>query len=301
MRELKALFKSIYSIRYYVLLFFVSFIIFLRVWFPDEKVVKGIFDNIKAQTGINIQADNASLSFIPYLGIKFDSAKVKFSDEGKDVVLGNTRIGLSPFSILTFSPKLKINSESFNGSIQLSVSGFSMTGAPVDELYVQLYAAGIQLRDIINPQFSADIFATADINAEGYLNLRNIMFSNLNTEVAITDLKSAPGSSIGFFVLPAFNIKKGELSLQLQKSELTVGRFVIGSAGEDIDGSLRGKWSARNSQYEFTVKLKLAGELEKTVGSFTVFLPQAAKKPDGYYNFRLSGNSRMPVPNISPL
>ena len=176
-----------------------------------------------------------------------------------------------------------------------------MTGAPIDELYVKLYAVDIQLKDIIEPQFSADIMAKTDVNLEGYLNLRDIMYSDLDAEVVLTDIKSVPGSSIGFFVLPAFSLKKGEISLQLQKNDLTVGKLILGGAGEALDASARGKWSSKSGQYEFTIKLKLAGDLEKAVGSFTAFLPPASKKPDGYYNFRLNGDPKLTIPNITPL
>ena len=301
MKDIKSIFKSIGSAKYYILLFFVAFILSFRMWFPDAKVAKGLFENIKAQTGIIIEADDPSFSFVPYFGVNFDSAKLRFSDNGKNILLGKTRIAISPFSLLTLSPALKIDSDSFNGTFQIKISGFSITGAPVDELYVKLYAVDIQLKDIIEPQFSADVMAKTDINVEGYLNLRDIMYSDLNAEIALTDIKSVPGSSIGFFALPAFSLKKGEISLQLQKNDFTVGKFVLGGAGEALDASARGKWSSKSGQYEFTVKLKLAGELEKAVGSFTTFLPPASKKSDGYYSFRLNGDPKLSIPNITPL
>lgn len=301
MISVKVALKKIYSAKYYILLFIVAFVLFFRFLFPDEKVAQGIFDNIKAQTGIIIEASDPSFSFVPTFGVNFSSAQLRFSPNGEPLTLGKTQIGISPLSVLMFSPALKLESESFRGTVQIKVSGFSMTGAPVDELYVKLYAVDIQLRDIMKTQLSADIFATTDINAEGYLNLRNVMYSDLSIEAILKDVKSTTGTSIGFFALPPFSIKKGELSAQLQKSELTVGRFILGGPGDDLDGSFRGKWSSRSGQYEFTVKLKFAGGLEKTVGAFSTFLPPAAKKPDGSYSFRLNGDPRLPIPNITPL
>lgn len=301
MKDVRSFFKSIYKIKYYVLLFIVAFLIFFRMAFPDEKVARSIFDSIRAQTGIVLEADNPKFSFIPYFGVRFNSAKLRFSETGNNIMLGKTSVGISPLSLMLFSPALKIDTESFRGNIQIKISGFSMTGKPVDELFLKLYAADVQLRDILKPQYGADVFATADLNVEGFLNLRNIMFSDLSAEGALENISSKEGTNIGFFALPPFSVKKGEFSLALQKSEFTVGRFIMGSSGDDIDGSLRGKWSSRSKQYEFNVKLKFAGPLEKSIGSFTVLLPPAAKKPDGYYNFRVSGDGRAPIPSITPL
>ncbi len=301
MKELKSLFKYIYKRRYYIALFLVAFIVFFRVSFPDEKVVESIFDSIKAQTGISIEADSPKFSFIPSLGIKFDSAKLRLQGSTKDILLGRTKIGISPLSVLMLSPALKVESESFRGEVQIKISGFSLIGTPVDELYLKVYAVDVQLRDILYPQYSLDLFAKANLNLEGYINLRNIVYSDLTAELLLDDLRSKEGTNVGFFAIPPFSVKKGEASVSLQKSELTVGKFVLGGAGDDIDGSLRGKWSYKGNRYEFTVKLKLGGELERSFGSFMSFLPQAAKKPDGFYNFRINGDGRMPVPNITPL
>ncbi len=301
MKDLRSFFQRIYKMKYYILLFLVAFVVFFRMAFPDEKVARSLFETIRAQTGIILEPDNPKFSFIPYFGVSFDSAKLRFSENDNNIILGKTKVGISPLSLMLFSPALKVDSESFRGTIQIKISGFSITGQPVDELFIKMYAADIQLRDIIKPKYALDIFATTDLNVEGFINLRNVMYSDISAEGTLGDVRSSEGTNVGFFALPPFSVKKGEFSFMLQKSDFTVGRFILGGAGDDRDGSIRGKWSSRSKQYEFNVKMRFAGQLEKTIGSFTALLPPAAKKPDGYYNFRLSGDGRTPIPNINPL
>lgn len=301
MNTLKIIWKRIYQMKYYILLFLVVFFLFFKIYFPGEKVARLILGTVAKQTGVIIIPEEPTISFFPSAGIKFNSAKVKIQDFPYGISLGNTSVGFSLLSLLMVSPAININTDSFQGNVKVKISGIPLNSSKkVDELYLKLSASGIQLKDFIKTVSPVDIESKADVVLDGVINMVNPIYSDMNINVELNSIKIKESTLMGFNV-PAANLKKGSLVAVFTKNELNITKLNLGGSNDELDLSAKGKVSMKlGNPYDITARLKLSGGLEKQFGSFLTFLPPETKKPDGAYNFRLKGDSKTPVPLITP-
>jgi len=301
LNTLKIIWKKIYQVKYYILLFVVIFFLFLKVYFPGEKIARLILGSVAKQTGVIIIPEEPTMSFFPSAGIKFNSAKVKIQNFPYGISLGDTSIGFSLLSLLVASPAININSDSFQGNVRVKISGIPLNSSKkIDELYIKLSANGIQLKDFLKTVLPVDIESKADVVLDGVINMVNPVYSDMNINVELNGVRIKEANLMGFNV-PAVNLKKGSFIAVFTKNEVSITKLNIGGSSDELDLSAKGKVSMKlNNPYDITVRLKLSGNLEKQFGSFLTFLPPETKKPDGAYNFRVKGDSKMPMPQITP-
>ncbi|MFH1223099.1 MAG: type II secretion system protein GspN [Pseudomonadota bacterium] len=301
MKLLKLLWAKIYSVKYYALLFIASFILFLNASFPGENVARLILNSFGNQTGITISPEEPTISFFPSAGIKFDSAKVKIQNFPYGFNLGRTSIGFSLWSLLIFSPSLSINSDSFQGNVKVRISGLPLSASrKVDELYINLAGDNVQIRDFIKAVLPLDMDSKVDIIVDGVVNMINPIYSDLNVNVEFDGINVKETSLMGFN-LPTLSLKKASLVTTLKKNEVNITKLNIGGSSEELDLSVKGKVSMKaNNAYDLTMRLKIAGQVEAQFGQFLVLLPPQTKKTDGSYNFRIKGDTKTPIPQITP-
>ena len=274
---------------------------FLRIYFPDDQAIKLILSRLHQQTGLIITPTNSSLLFFPSLGMKFDSIRLKNPNSRLSINLGDTSLKLPWFSILTLSPVLDINSNSFQGSFNIRVSDLPLGfKEPPDEVDLDILGEKIQIHDIVSDLIPIDISGLVDISLTGILNLMNLPYSDLNIDTDLSKITTKEGNIMGFSI-PGIRMNKGKFTASFSKSELVISKLMLGGPKSDLDLTVKGKITLKfNNPYEFTVKLKLKKKLEKEFGQFLAFIANT-KRPDGFYNFKVAGNTKMPIPQITPI
>jgi type II secretion system protein N len=301
MISISGFFKKIYELKVHIIIFIAMFFLFFAFYFPDERFLKIIFSNISKQSGMTITPTEPQMTFFPALGIKFKSARISSSDERSNIDLGETSIGIPLTSIITFSPSMEIGSQSFKGEINAKILGIPIVpGRSMDELYLDVDSKGLQLDQIIKDQ-PLDINALVDLTVQGTLNTVNPSYSDLDITSTLSKIQIKQGNIMGF-PIPSVLIKNGDIAIAVSKGEILIAKLNFGSPTDDLNLSVKGKISLKtNNPYDLNVKIKIAGDLATQFGQFMMMLPPQAKNSEGFYNIRIRGDKRSPIPQIIPM
>lgn len=303
MRYLKEYFRTLYKAKYYILAFFLSFLVFFVFYFPGERTANYIIDNIATQTGATISSSGSDMSFFPAIGVSVDSAKIKFSPTSQELTLGKSFFGVPLISLLIFSPSLKIDTNAMGGNIDAKIYGIPLSSSKkVEELLIDVNAHEVKLSEIMKQWMPLiDIDAKTNLKVEGALNTVNTAYSEININGDLEDIRIKETNLFGIMI-PNAVIKSGKLQAAITNGEFTIEKFTLGGPNQPADISIRGKMSLKgNMPYEFSLSIKLTGDMEKNLGNFLSMIPPQAKKPDGTYTFRVKGDSKMPIPQIIPM
>ncbi len=302
-RAIQNFFRALYKVKYYVLGFIFSFLVFLIIYFPGENTANYIIDNISTQTGAVIVSSGNDMSLFPSIGVSVESAKIKLSPASPDLTIGKSFVGIPLISLLIFSPSLKIDSNALGGNIDGKIYGIPLSSKKkVEELLLDISASEIRLSEVIKQWMPLiEIDAKTNLKIEGSLNAINSAYSELNITGDLTNIRLKESNIFGV-VIPNATIKSGKLQAAVTNGEFIIEKFSLGGPNQPADISAKGKMSLKlNRQYEFSLSIKLSGELASSLGNFLALLPPQSKKPDGTYTFRIKGNSRMPIPQIIPM
>lgn len=301
MTKIKAFFIKIYRLKFHILVFVISFLFFLVVFFPEDKAIAMLLSTISKQTGIKISLEDPEMSFFPSISINALSAKINDPRQKDTIELGNTSVGIPISSVITFSPVVELNSDSFKGNINARILGIPINPSRrLEELYLDIDSKDLDFKRVVKG-LPLDINAAVDLVVQGNFNIINPTFSDLDINANLSKIKLEEGVLMGF-PIPELSIKAAKIGLALDKGDIVIAMFELGSPSEDISLSVKGNISLKaNKAYDLNIKLKLAGQLEKQFGQFLTMLPPQSKNEDGFYNIRVSGNQRMPMPQISPL
>lgn len=303
MGRIKEYFRILYKAKYYVLAFVLSFLVFFVMYFPGERMANYIIDSIATQTGATISSSGNNMSFFPAVGVSVDSAKIKLSPTSQDLTLGKSFFGIPLVSLLIFSPSLKIDANALGGNVDAKIYGIPLNSKKkVEELLLDINAHEIRLSEIMKQWFPLlDIDAKTNLKVEGALNTVNNAYSELNINADLNDVRLKETNIFGI-AIPNAVIKSGKLQAAVTNGEFTIEKFTLGGPNQPVDISIRGKMSLKaNMPYDFSLSIKLTGDMDKNLGSFLSMIPPQAKKPDGTYTFRLKGDSKMPIPQIIPM
>jgi len=86
------------------------------------------------------------------------------------------------------------------------------------------------------------------------------------------------------------------------KGKILIAKLNFGSPADDLNLSVKGKISLKtNNPYDLNVKIKVSGDLAQQFGQFLAMLPAQAKNSEGFYNIRVRGDKRSPIPQIIPI
>jgi len=304
MNKVKEIFLYIYALKYHILVFVFSFLVFFNVFFPDEAAVKFILKTVYTQTQVKIDPLEPKLSLFPTVGIGFISADVTLSDKLTKIKLGETTFGISFLSLITMSPKMVLSSNSFGGEINGSVLNIPLSSnSDVVEVDIDVSLQSIKTKEVLALfKKPLDIAGILDGSIQGRLNLINFAYSNIEFDFSIKDASLNKIEVVGI-PIPDFRVSKALFKGMFFKSDLNIRTFKLGSASEQIDLDSSGKIKFLYQRpYEFKIKLKLAGELEKQFGAFLNIGPLAQMKAEnGYLNFKASGDAASPIPQLTPL
>jgi type II secretion system protein N len=301
MSKIKTFFIKLYQVKLHIFVFVFSFLFFMIIFFPEDKAINILLSTISKQTGIKIDPEEPSLGFFPSLSIGANSAKINIPQQKDMIQLGETLIEVPLSSLITFSPLVQIKSDSFKGNINARILGIPINPARrLEELYLDIDSSGLDLKTILK-DLPIDINALVELLVQGNFNIINPAFSDLDISANLSKIKVEEGLFMGFPV-PEISIRSAKIAIALDKGEVIIAMFDFGSPNEDINLSLKGRVSLRaNKAYDLNLKLKLAGQLEKQFGQFLTMLPPGSKNSEGFYNIKISGNQRMPMPQISPI
>jgi len=302
-RSIKEFFRALYKVKYYVLAFVLSFFVFFIMYFPGERTANYIIDIVAAQTGATISSSGNDMSLFPSIGVSVDSAKIKFSPNSQDLTLGKSFFGIPVISLLIFSPSLKVDVKALGGNIDAKVYGIPLgSKKKVEELLLDINAHEIRLSEIMKLWIPLlDIDAKTNLKVEGALNAVNSAYSELNITGDLENIRLKETNLFGIMI-PNALIKSGKLQAAVTNGEFTIEKFTLGGPSQPVDISVKGKMSLKlNRPYDFSLSVKLSGDMASSFGNFLSMLPPQAKKPDGTYTFRLKGNSKMPIPQIIPM
>lgn len=303
MGRIKEYFRALYKMKYYLLVFFLSFLVFFVAYFPGERMANYVIENIANQTGATISSSGNDMSLFPSIGVSVDSAKIKFSPTSQELTLGKSFFGIPLVSLIIFSPSLKIDSNVLGGNIDAKIYGIPLSSnKKVEELLLDINAHEIRLSEIMKQWMPLiDIDAKTNVKVDGALNTVNTAYSELNINADLDNIRLKEANLFGIMI-PNAVIKSGKLQAAVTNGELTIEKFTLGGPNQPVDISIRGKMSLKaNMPYDFSLSIKLNGDMEKNLGSFLGMIPIQAKKPDGTYTFRLKGDSKMPIPQIIPM
>ena len=301
MKRIKDFFSYIYKIKFYIIIFVLAFLFFFVEYFPQEQALRIVFSNLSSQTGMNIVPVDAKMSFFPAIAIDFSSARISSKDDRTRIDLGETSIGMPLTSIITFSPAVDIHSRSFKGQINAKILGIPINPKKtVDEIYVDMESKGLRLNELLKDQ-PIDVDAILDVAVQGNVNLVNPEYSDFDVTSTLSKILIKEGKIMGF-PIPSVSIKSGEIAVAVAKSEIIIAKMNLGSPGDDLNLYVKGKISLKtNNPYDLNVKIKVGGELAQQFGQFLSMLPAQAKNAEGFYNVRIRGDKRSPMPQITPI
>lgn len=297
MKRLKNFFISIYKTKYYVLFFLLIFIIAFRLLLPDEKIINVLFEQVEANFQIKIKPENPKLRFIPMLKVSFDKANIS-TIEGLEFNVEDGSIGVDLISLLIMSPSAEISGKIFDGKINLKIFDIPMKDTP-QFLDLELTTENINLAKIIK-LYPLPVSATGFLTsyATGVLSLTNIIYSDLNAQGSINDIKL---DNLDFMSIKIPNLNLGDLNFNILMSKLNINfsQLTLGSKDKDIHLDLTGATSLKGN-YNLDVKFIMSEKLYNPLKDFLVII-QNTKSEDGYYKFKANGTSRAPIPQITPI
>jgi len=301
MKEFKDILKKIYQLKFHIIFFTIAFLFFFIMYFPKEQVIKIILNNLSASTGTEIIPTEPSMTFFPSLGIDLKSATIKTPDNKIKWDIGETSLSIPLTSIITFSPAIEFRTKAFNGEVNTKILGLPLRpGKQVDEIYIDLESKKISLNELIKNQL-IDVDAVMDLSIQGNLNLVNAAYSDLDITSTLSNIQIKEGNIMGF-PIPATSIKKGELAVAVSKNEVIIAKMNLGATDDDLNLFIKGTVSLKiNNPYDLNIKIKVSGTLAQQFGSFLGMLPAQAKNSEGFYNIRVRGDKRSPIPQITPL
>lgn len=301
--RIKSFFAKINKYKYYVIVFVVSFFVSFMLFFPGQRVAVYVIEHISSQTGMLITSSGEDILFIPSLGIFTEKAVVKTSPMMPEFNLENSFVGVPVLSLLVFSPSLKMKTNIMGGELNLKAYGIPLSASKkVTELIIDLEAQKLSLSKFLQAFFPLlDIDADAKLKIDGMVNMGNSNYSDLNLNLELERIKIKESNLFGFLI-PETNIKSGLMNGAISNGEFIIEKLQLGGPGQDVELSARGKMSLLASKpYDFSINIKLAGNVDKSFSSFLSMLPPQSKKPDGTYSFRVRGDARSPIPQFLAL
>jgi type II secretion system protein N len=302
MIDIKKILNLLYKSKFHILIFSLSFFIFFIFFFPSDVVINYTLNKINDNKHFSFTPEDSSLTVFPNIGFKFTRAKLTFSD-GKVLNINKGKLGLSIISIFTFSPVIKADVFAFRGNFKLNLSGFSFFKLnQLDELDLDLLISNIYFSRPLTDFINFDLTALINGKLNGKLNLAQSMYSSLNFDFKLDNIKLNKNVIQGIDI-PQLEISNGILKGGFSRGDLSFDNLSIGSNDEDLMLSLRGRIKTTYQKpYDFIISLKLAGELEKEYGGILKLGPVSQyQNTEGVYNFKIKGDMRNPIPSFESL
>jgi type II secretion system protein N len=295
---IKKFFKYLYSHKYHILIFALSFVLFFIILLPEKRIINAGLKSIEQETGVKIELIEPNLKFFPNFGI--NSKKVFLRVKDKELKLGETSLNIPWFPLILMQPDIELNTRSFQGIINLKIFGFTFKER-LQFLDIDLKTKNINIFSFkeFMPN-DLEMLGFLDLYLTGIINLDNFLFSDVSVTVKTKKLLIKETKFMGIDI-PSIDIDTSDFFASLSKTNLVIRKLILGDKTKDINLDLKGTYSLKgNGDYSFFVDLKLKDEFEEEYGSFLSFI-KSSKKQDGTYKFKAKGNMRAPIPMITPI
>jgi len=284
----------------YLLLFVVSFALFLYWLFPYEVLKDRIVGMIEQQIGSGAEVEIATLSPYWFTGVEATDVKVKNAGGKRELLFECKRAHAraSFFSLLFGNPSVSFDVMIGKGEVSGSVQQTN------DAYIVDVDADSLDLNNIrlVSAATGFDLSSKIDGSVSLHIDRQNPLRSTGKISIAPSELKSAAyeGNIGGMDIkLPEFQLAKGrdsQIKMEVANGTITVNMFKI--TGGDLALDIKGKviLSAKAENYRFNLNGSFA--LSQALGSAIPFTPlfEKEKQADGSYPITVGG--RLASPSI---
>lgn len=315
-KALAALWKQFKKIRFPLVVFVISTLLFFIVLFP----LNDLGDLISAQVSkasrnqVYFQFDDLNLSIMPP-GLKMNNVYIETLQisalKARDVTVRPSVSGLmrgKPYGFIEASGLLR-------GDVSLNVSPGTPTDKGVERAQIDLTAQKVSLKDL-RSLLGLPFFLEGDLNVQT-TTLADLTFQEQpDMELSfVLNRFALPPSTIntmmGPFTLPDIKLKQVDLKGRLSNGSFLIQKGEIGKPGDEVQATLKGQiqLSLRNvngqivpvmGSYNLDIDLKTQKSFHDKVNVFLSFIQSHQKEP-GHYRFKISSPNINLPPSIGAL
>ncbi len=284
----------------YLLLFVVSFAVFLYRGLPYDIVKDRIVGGVEQEMGgkYEIEVDE----FTPYWLTGIDIRGFSFKDtSGVEMLkLKKVRVRASIFSLIFGNPEVSFDLDLVKGGVT-GVADYSE-----EEINLDLELDNIDLKNmkLITEKIGMLISSKIDGDVKLRIDNRRPIRSEGKIVLDLDDMKIAEGNvKFGELEMPLPDIilsksSGSKLDVEMSKGAVQVKSFKL--AGGDLEMELKGKvfLSNKPDNYRFNLmgSFKASEKLEKALPF--LFIVEKQKKEDGSYPISMTGRLARPVVKI---
>lgn len=288
----------------YLVLFVVSFIIFLYWVFPYDTLKVRLISGIERQLGSSIEVQAGSLDPYWFTGVEIE--KLTFSvrdDEGnlrEALVLDEARLRASLTSLIIGSPRIfyfvRAGGGEIEGHVRQTSEGFEFD-ADVDEFNIQAFKL---LSTVYGLKLKGTIDGTIEMNVDRQRLVRSTGEISLDFDDMLLDQSEAHLGPMDM-PLPRLVITKGrgsQIKGKIDKGQVALERIAL--KGGDLQLDLSGKVflsnTFANSRFNVRGSFKASPVLEKALPF--LFIVEKQKRADGAFPLSITGRLTNPVIKI---
>ncbi|MFH1652651.1 MAG: type II secretion system protein GspN [Pseudomonadota bacterium] len=286
----------------YALVFIVSFIFFVYLYFPFDSVSDRILDTAEKQLGGAIEIKVGKLQPYYITGVEIDDLNL-FSTTGKEkghlLQLDNVKARAGLFSIIFSKPNLAFSLQAgdggVDGEIDMNANGWYLdltsNGFDVSTIKFLSSGLGLNLRSKIDGTVVIDFDNARPMRTKGEVDIK---LNELVLKKSTVTIAGAP------MEIPDLVLAKGKsrINVKVAKGVMDIVKFTI--AGGALDLNLSGRIFLANTfdnyRLNLSGKAKLSPELESALPF--LFIIEKQKSQDGSYELSITGRLSQPVIKI---
>ena len=281
-----------------------SFLYFLFVGFPFDKLVPARLADLERSTGLHVETSDVHAGWLFDLvaeGVKvtpiarrgFGAPAAAEPDEPV-LVADQVAVSLNPFALLLFRASLGVDAKLYGGRVHGSVALSKSTTR------VNLSLSGLEIGKypMLSQRFQVN--AGGQVAGTVALSVPNDDASKANGEIdlVIKDAKIMPSNVYNAFQIPQTTFDKGA-AVKISVKDGKASFQDVGLHGADLDVSLDGDLELRKqmemSQWDARADIRASDTFKAAIPMLDVFL-NPGKGTDGIYHYRLQGMLQAPRP-----
>lgn len=287
----------------YVVLFFVSFLVFLYWMFPYDALKDRIGSVVAEQLGGDVDIEIGDLSPYWFTGVDIKKFAIKGNNAGQIVTIfecKRLKARASLFSLLVRRPSvsfdLKLNGGEVDGNVKQSEELLAID-AELDDVDLKNFSfitskAGLVMTGKINGDVDLKIDKQRSVNSTG------------NIFVELVDWKIAAGEAkFGEMVMPLPDLvltkgRDARIKANISKGSINFDSFKF--AGGDLLVDLKGKvfMSSKTENYRFNLNGSFTASQKLNEAMPFLFIIEQQKQQDGSYPLNVTGRLTKPTIKI---
>lgn len=285
----------------FLVLFVVSFLVFLYWVFPYDNLKDRIISGVERQLGGKVEIDAGELEAYWFTGVEIE--KLEFSvrdDEGRmmpALSLDRIRVRVALFSLLIGSPRVSYLVRKGKGEIEGGVHVYDEgidIDADIDDFNVEAFKLlasklGINLSGVLDGyvSFKVDKRRPARSSGKASLDLKNFKIGASQAKLGPMDMP-----------LPAIALTKAkgsQIKLNVGRGTMQIEKLTLagGDLGLDVSGKVFLSNNLTNSRFNIRGSFTASEVLDKALPF--LFIVEKEKKPDGSYPLTITGRISAPT------